>query len=176
MLVGNLDHEGDIITGAGYMMTKWASSQWNRNALLGSSAKQLLDFLSNSNNTAVEGLRWILSFIEDGVFNCPAGEAAAARAKHGVPVWRYRFMGQWPNVQIGGKGSYHVSDVPLVMGTTERKKTATKNTPEEERLIINTMTAWATFAKDPVDGLTKLGWPKYNPTGNYKADGVLAIC
>jgi hypothetical protein len=26
------------------------------------------------------------------------------------------------------------------------------------------MTAWATFAKDPHDGLTKLGWPVYDPT------------
>jgi cholinesterase len=25
------------------------------------------------------------------------------------------------------------------------------------------MTAWATFAKEPKDGLTKLGWPKYDP-------------
>jgi hypothetical protein len=24
------------------------------------------------------------------------------------------------------------------------------------------MTAWATFAKDPMNGLTKLGWPVYD--------------
>jgi carboxylesterase type B len=168
MLVGNLDHEGFIIPGAGYMLANWASSQWNQYALVGRAAKQLLNFLSDNDGAAIEGLRWILSFIEDGVFNCPAGEAAAARASAGVPVWRYRFMGQWQNVQIGGKGAYHVSDIPLTMGTTERKTTATRNTAAEEELIKNVMTAWSTFAKDPVNGLTKLGWPRYDPKGRLE--------
>lgn len=39
---------------------------------------------------------------------------------------------------------------------------ANKNTKALSNVI---MQAWATFAKDPQNGLTKLGWPKYNPLG-----------
>jgi carboxylesterase type B len=50
----------------------------------------------------------------------------------------------------------------MVMGTTERKLGA-KNTPDQEELSKNIMTAWAAFSKDPKDGLNKIGWPQYDP-------------
>lgn len=181
MLVGNMDHEGAIVLGGANAVLSWGETLWSRLGLAARAAKPVIDLLKNSDSPAAEGLRWFLKFIEDGVFNCPAGDAAAARAAHGVPVWRYRFMGQWSNTFLGGEGAYHVNDVPLVMGTTERKDGAAKNSPEEDELIQNVMTAWATFAKDPDDGLTKLGWPKYDPAGEtlirlgYQNSGKMSL-
>jgi cholinesterase len=37
------------------------------------------------------------------------------------------------------------------------------DTPDAAKLTKDVMTAWATFAKEPKDGLTKLGWPVYDP-------------
>ncbi len=34
----------------------------------------------------------IIAIGNDIAFNCPAGEAAAARVKNGVNAWRYRYM------------------------------------------------------------------------------------
>ncbi|KIW00240.1 uncharacterized protein PV09_08132 [Verruconis gallopava] len=110
------------------------------------------------------GLDWATTI--PGVFNCPAATAAKARHDAGVPVWRAYFMGQWNNTNLGGLGAYHVSDVPLVMGATERKEGATPDEPEETLMIKNVMNAWAAFAKDPENGLTNLGWPRYDPEGN----------
>jgi carboxylesterase type B len=38
-----------------------------------------------------------------------------------------------------------------------------KDTPEEAKLSLNIRHAWAEFAKDPENGLKKLGWPVYDP-------------
>lgn len=72
-------------------------------------------------------------------------------------------MGVWKNTNIGGWGAYHVSDVPLIMGTTQRKQNTTPDEPEQAILIKNVMTAFAAFVKDPDNGLSKLGWPQYKP-------------
>jgi len=50
----------------------------------------------------------------------------------------------------------------LQFGTTEfvSKK---PDTPEEKKMAETIMTAWTSFAKDPKDGLKKLGWPVYDP-------------
>lgn len=165
MLTGNLDSEGNIILGGVNEGLKWATSQPGSTGSTAQSVKSAYDWISNSDNGGAAALRFFLRFIQDGVFNCPASTAAAARAAYGVPVWRYRFMGVWDNLLLGGVGAYHVSDVPLVMGTTEQKEGAGKNEPEQEILIGHVMKAWSTFAKDPSNGLTKLGWPKYDPNG-----------
>ncbi|KAF2402642.1 alpha/beta-hydrolase [Trichodelitschia bisporula] len=96
-------------------------------------------------------------------FTCPAGDAAKARRDAGVSAWRYRYAGEWPNQNIGPKaGAWHGSELGMVFGTTER--TSNKPDTEEERKLSAKMReAWTTFAKDPVNGLTKLGWPLYDP-------------
>jgi cholinesterase len=102
----------------------------------------------------------------DIVFNCPVAEAAALRAKNGVKSWRYRFMGEYNNTALVPQmGAYHSADVPLVFGSAERKRGAKKDDPEQAKLVKLMMHAWAEFARDPDNGLVKLGWPVYKLSG-----------
>jgi carboxylesterase type B len=101
-------------------------------------------------------------------FTCPSAEAAGGRVKNGVPTWRYRYMGVWPNTALApGMGAYHSSEIPMVFGATERKPNSTSDTPEQAKLSKNMMHAWAEFAKDPDNGLKNLGWPAYDPAGIF---------
>jgi carboxylesterase type B len=77
------------------------------------------------------------------VWSKPSGDK-----KKAVMIWIY--------------GAFHVSDVPIVLATAERK-VGKKNSEEQNLLIHNVQTAWAAFARDPEKGLTELGWPKYDP-------------
>ncbi|KAF1987299.1 alpha/beta-hydrolase [Aulographum hederae CBS 113979] len=100
-------------------------------------------------------------------FSCPSGFSAAARRMANVPAWRYRYMGVWQNTALApDMGAYHSAEIPLVFGATEQKPGASMNTPEEEMLSMNMMTAWAMFAKDPERGLSSMGWPMYDPAGD----------
>jgi carboxylesterase type B len=102
----------------------------------------------------------------DYAFNCPAAETAASRINNSVKAWRYRYMGVWPNTALAPDiGAYHSSEIPLVFGTTELKPNGTPDTPPEAALSAVMRKAWTTFAKDPENGLSNLGWPVYNPQG-----------
>jgi cholinesterase len=75
---------------------------------------------------------------------------------------RYRYHGEFPNQEISPKaGAYHSSEIPLLFGTSADTG---RDTPSEVLLAKNMRHAWAEFAKDPVNGLVKLGWPVYNQT------------
>ena len=97
-------------------------------------------------------------------FTCPTGAATAARAAHDVPVWRYRYFGDWPNLRLYPNSSaYHGSEIGMVYGTAP-DITGIPNTPAEEAVSAYMMRAWATFADDPEKGLSeRLGWPRYDP-------------
>jgi hypothetical protein len=73
---------------------------------------------------------------------CGAAESCKARAMNNVPVWRYLQAN-------AGTGS----DLSAVQGN---------GVAGSSKLF---QSSWATFVKDPVNGLSKLGWPKYDPTG-----------
>jgi carboxylesterase type B len=106
-----------------------------------------------------------------GVFNCPSATAAKARVDAGVPAWRYLYAGEWPNQTLGPccpgvKGAWHGAEIALIFGSTELKKKGA-DTPAEKVLARKIRDAWAGFAKDPQNGLKKLGWPVYNPNGMF---------
>jgi carboxylesterase type B len=93
---------------------------------------------------------------------CGSRDTARARKAAGVKVWRYRYFGDWPNQYIAdGAGAYHGSEVPMVFGSTEHYRDVS-DTVEEGKVVAEMMHAWATFAKDPDQGLTTLGWPEYD--------------
>lgn len=167
LITGDAAAEGNIIIGAAKIVFNWAKTQTSSLAQNANKVAPAFTYLENSENGAVASLRYILKFIEDGVFNCPAASATASRAKFGVPVWRYHHTVEWANQLWGGMGSYHISDVGITLGTVARQEGLVPNEPNQDATIHNVMTAWATFAKDPVNGLTKLGWPKYSPTGKF---------
>jgi carboxylesterase type B len=102
----------------------------------------------------------------EGSSGCGASTAAEVRLKHNIPSWVYRFDGVYENQRISPQpvaGAYHSSDVPMTFGTTELRPGVAKDTPEQAKLSKNWRHAWAEFARDPENGLKKLGWPVYDP-------------
>jgi carboxylesterase type B len=81
---------------------------------------------------------------------------------------RYRYQGVFPNQEITPKtGAYHSSEIPLLFATSDDTG---KDTVQEAKLAKNMQHAWAEFAKDPENGLVKLGWPVYEQNGKSIAD------
>lgn len=117
----------------------------------------LLSFVPQPNATA------IATFTE-GSFTCPAATAAEARAEWNVPVWRYRYLGEFPNVNpLPWLGAYHSSELPMVFGTSDLLG---PNTDLEAATSKYMQGAWVAFAKDPINGLSDYGWPIYDPEGS----------
>jgi cholinesterase len=100
-------------------------------------------------------------------FACPPARAAEARVNAGLPTWRYRYMAAYPNTGVmpgpGKPLASHGAELTIVWGTMDNLNRS-KSTPEELALSKNIRTAWSTFAKNPKEGLTKLGWPIYDPS------------
>ncbi|KJX93199.1 hypothetical protein TI39_contig4368g00003 [Zymoseptoria brevis] len=92
---------------------------------------------------------------------CPGAAASAARVAYGIPVWRTRYFGEWPNLNpLDWLGAYHSSDILMIFGTLDLRG---PDTEEERKVSEDFRTAWATFAKDPAGNLVKYGWPAYKP-------------
>jgi carboxylesterase type B len=178
MIIGNNNNEAGVVSGFALTAVEIIKKNLQPIPDIVKIVIDSIEWLRDGTGIVVDSVRGILHFMEDGVFNCPAGTAAAARAKFNVPVWRYRYMGTFENTLISGQGAYHLSEIPIVLGTVERKKTAARNSPEQEQTIKNTMSAWAAFAKDPEHGLDKVGWPKYNPNCKFRLDlfEFLTVC
>ncbi|RDL39412.1 uncharacterized protein BP5553_03752 [Venustampulla echinocandica] len=97
-------------------------------------------------------------------FTCPTGLRANASVSSGNPTWRYRYFGVFPNTAISSEaGAYHSAELPILFDTAP---TIPANTPEEVSIGQYMRGAWAAFAKDPAEGLTKYGWPSYNASGD----------
>ncbi|KAJ5584948.1 Carboxylesterase type B [Penicillium hispanicum] len=96
-------------------------------------------------------------------FTCPSAATVKDRAAHGVPAWQSRYFAQWHNLRLyPGSGAYHASDLPMVLNTAERT-TGSPNSDRQAELARYMGSAWVAFASDPHDGLTRFGWPRYNP-------------
>ena len=93
--------------------------------------------------------------------------AAQRRVQYGVPTWRYRYYGEFPNTRLTlspSSGAWHLSDLFQIWQTAEDCSGA-PNTPAETAISRYMQGAWAAFAKDPANGLSKgpYRWPEYNP-------------
>ncbi|PVH97349.1 carboxylesterase family protein [Periconia macrospinosa] len=102
--------------------------------------------------------------ITNFTFNCPAALSATGRAAHGVPVWRYRFMGVFPSVTpLQTLGAYHGADVPFLWGTLKPIDPNTHVQPNEIAASKYLMAAFAAFVRDPEAGLIRhFQWPTYD--------------
>jgi cholinesterase len=98
------------------------------------------------------------------VIGCGPGPAAASRRAQGVNAWRYVYTGEYPNSDIGIPGAYHGSEIGLVFGTTEYNSRR-PDIPEEVEMSKKMRNIWTNFAKDPVNGLVKMGLPLYDASG-----------
>ena len=97
-------------------------------------------------------------------FSCPANAAASSRANR-VPVYQYRYYGDFPNTRLSSNpssGAWHGAELPVVWKTTVDSSEKADIPPE--RLISRDLNhAWAVFAKDPHSALSAApyGWPRY---------------
>jgi hypothetical protein len=115
--------------------------------------------------------QWTL--FSERAFTCPTSYSTKYRVQFGVPTWRYRYHGDWGNLRLynstaglgdQGSGAYHGSDLNMVFGTAE-DVSGLENIPAEDATSKYIMGAWAAFARDSKQGLSKYGWPAYNPNG-----------
>lgn len=100
----------------------------------------------------------------NGQFTCPGIAAAKARARAGVPVWTYRYAGEFPNQDLGpGTGAWHGSEIALIFGT-EKAGSGASDTVEERALSESMRTTWTGFAQHPEEAMRILGWPQFDLT------------
>ena len=78
-------------------------------------------------------------------------------------MWRYRYFGDFANLRLfPGSDSYHGTELDMVFGTAQ-DVSGLPNDDIEEKTISYFQKAWATFARNPTNGLSKtMGWPLYN--------------
>jgi cholinesterase len=139
--------------------------------LVGNNANEIALFMVILNQ--VSALSSPLLSIANGAFSCPSGTAAQARTNAGVKAYRYLYAGEWPNQEIAPKaGAWHGSEIGMVFGSVEYQqqffgdmigqRISYPNTEAQKVLEKKMMSAWAAFAKDPDNALTKIGWPTYD--------------
>jgi len=147
MLVGNADNEAGLFRAVAAVQGKssqYSDAYWNAFNLLG--------------------------------FVCPAAARANISVANGVPTWRYRWFGEFPNTiitTVPDSGAWHASELSVLFNYTGPASLGIPAvTPEEAAIAIYFRGAWATFAKDPVNGLRTYsggngtGWPTYLPGQN----------
>ncbi|KAH0282341.1 alpha/beta-hydrolase [Aureobasidium namibiae CBS 147.97] len=99
----------------------------------------------------------------DYSFQCPQALWANASAAGGIPTWRYYVNASFDNTQrYPNLGVYHSSEISIVFSTYP-----TVNTTTQEYALSRFMRgAWATFAKNPING------PGWNAVGSGTAGVV----
>jgi cholinesterase len=92
---------------------------------------------------------------------CGIDGAIQGRVLHNIKAWRYRWMARWPNLKITqSAGAWHGSDIGSVFG-----QVGSASTPNQIAVSRFMNKAWAEFAKDPQNGLLRLGLPRYDKKG-----------
>jgi cholinesterase len=105
---------------------------------------------------------------DNTTFACPAGARANVSASHGLPTWRYRWFGNFPNTRLftnPDSGAYHCSEIPFIWDTLPTGPGIPEDTEEETSIRAYIQGAWAAFAKNASGGLSTYegGWPQYSP-------------
>lgn len=96
-------------------------------------------------------------------FTCPNHAQALSRRAAGVPVWQYRYFGDWDNTRLyPTSGAYHGVDMHMVFGNAGPVSGLPPAAPQEADVAL-VQRLWARFAADPADGLTGAGWPRFEP-------------
>ncbi|KAK3984712.1 cholinesterase precursor [Cladorrhinum sp. PSN332] len=99
-------------------------------------------------------------------FTCPVTYQAKARRSHGVASYIFRYFGDWNNTRLyPTSGAYHGVDLHMIFGASA-DVSGLPMTGEQRRLARVMQKLWFTFASDPHNGLTEVGWPPYNPDSN----------
>lgn len=119
---------------------------------------------------ANDGSALISQLLTDLLFTCTARTLSDAISLSGRSVWRYRYEGSFPNLQIfPNAGAWHSSEIPSVWGTYELSNQFGDATPDQIALSKYMQGIWAGFAKAPAAGFP---WPKLG-SANGNELGVL---
>lgn len=96
-------------------------------------------------------------------FTCPVAYQANAREKYGIPVWVWRYFGDWDNTRLyPTSGAYHGTDLHMIYGASG-DVSGIPPVEEQKQLTKVMQRAWYVFSDDPWQGLTKtMGWPRYD--------------
>ncbi|KAH9204652.1 carboxylesterase, partial [Leptodontidium sp. 2 PMI_412] len=102
------------------------------------------------------------------VFECPSSARANISIQQDVPTWKYRYFGDWPDMQLmtsPDAGSWHTIDVLAIFNYSPEGPGIPGETSEQIASGRYVRGAWAAFARDPKEGLTRYegGWPMYDP-------------
>ncbi|WP_040209183.1 carboxylesterase/lipase family protein [Neobacillus jeddahensis] len=98
------------------------------------------------------------------VFTIPAIFFSESQAKHGAPVWMYRF--DYESKVFNGKlKAFHALEIPFVWNNLVNSETEkmTGNDPHRYKLAEQMQHAWIAFAHHGDPNIAKLpDWPKYD--------------
>ncbi|KAL9016369.1 MAG: hypothetical protein Q9185_006288 [Variospora sp. 1 TL-2023] len=126
----------------------------------------MMKVLFGSQNRTLTLDEWAIVNLQ--YFTCPVASAGQWRAQNNVPVWRYRYYGEFPNLRLTidpSSGAWHGSEIATVFGTAPLA--GLPNTAAQESITRYIMSAWAAFAKNPSSALASapFQWPLYDPEG-----------
>lgn len=96
-------------------------------------------------------------------FVCPHSYEAKQRVLANVPTWVYRYFGDWNNTRLyPTSGAYHGTEMHMLLGSSEDASglPASQAQRDTSRLFQRAIVA---FSNDPKRGLTRLGWPRFDP-------------
>ncbi|KAJ3957433.1 hypothetical protein N0V92_005982 [Colletotrichum tropicale] len=104
-------------------------------------------------------------------YTCADNIRLAQTISAGLPSWRYRYFGDFPNLALSTNPpsrAYHGAELQPLFGTLPQDPPSTTLELETAELLRG---AWTTFAKNPTSGLLSYsgGWPLYNPSENTMA-------
>lgn len=98
------------------------------------------------------------------IFLCPVVKTTQDRYASNTSTFRYLYGGNFSNIAPQWwEGAYHSSDLPLIFGTYGIARG--EGTEFQKEVSEKLQDYWLAFAEDPVNGLPKLGWNEYEPTG-----------
>ncbi|OIW30085.1 putative carboxylesterase [Coniochaeta ligniaria NRRL 30616] len=157
----------DIVVFSDYASRSVQGNVTKRPLLIGQNNNEagLFKVLFALQNVTYPEAEW--DFLQTSIYTCPISERAAASVLNGVPTWRYRYFGNFPNLQLStvpDSGAWHGIETATVFGTDLDIQTVVGRTAAQEQVAKYVRGAWVAFAKDPTNGLTNYGLPAYNPT------------
>jgi cholinesterase len=114
-------------------------------------------FAQGRNVTAAQTAQFLLES-----FVCPVSYEARQRTKAKVPTWAYRYFGDWDNTRLyPTSGAYHGTELHMILGSSEDASGIPATQPQKDTSKLF-QRAVAAFAGDPSNGLSKIGWPRFD--------------
>ncbi|KAM0547783.1 hypothetical protein ACHAPJ_010244 [Fusarium lateritium] len=105
----------------------------------------------------------------DRLYTCADAARLSRAISEGNASWRYRYFGDFENLALSTdppSGAYHGAELQPLFNTVPQSPIP--STLEQVKVGEYLRGAWATFAKDPEEGLLSYeeGWPKYSSNGD----------